>query len=85
METVAVDTAEICQGAVRTRTLLGVQTELAVLVLVLAVGPVAAFWSWWLVPPLAVLWLFLRLQTKQDPQFVGVWLSHLGLHQHYEA
>ena len=80
-----VDRADLCQGAIRTRTLLGVQTELAVLVLVLALGPVAAFWNWGLLPPLVPLWLLLRHQTKKDPRFVQVWLDHLWLSHHYEA
>ena len=79
-----IERAEICQGATKIRTLLGVQTELAVLVGVLALGPVAAFWSWWPVPALAALWLFLRWQTRKDPQCVGVWVSHLTLEAHYE-
>jgi type IV secretory pathway VirB3-like protein len=85
MDPLVIDSAEICQGAVRKRTLLGVPTELAISVLCFALMPVLMFWSWWLVPPLAGLWLFLRHQTKKDPQCVQVWLSHLWLDKHYEA
>jgi type IV secretory pathway TrbD component len=85
MDTLVIDTAEICQGAVRTRTLLGVPTELAIAVLCVGLGPVLAFWTWWCVPPLVGLWVFLRFQAKRDPQFVQTWLSHLGLDPHYES
>jgi type IV secretory pathway VirB3-like protein len=85
MDTLVIDTAEVCQGAVRVRTLLGVPTELAIAVLCVGLGPVLMFWSWWLVPGLVALWLFLRFQAQRDPQFVQTWLSHLGLNPHYEA
>jgi type IV secretory pathway VirB3-like protein len=85
MDVLIIDTVEICQGAVRTRTLLGVPTELAVGVGCVGAMPVLMFWSWWFVPIMVGVWAFLRLQAKRDPLFLWTWLSHLGLDQHYEA
>jgi hypothetical protein len=85
MERLVPDTAGICQGAIRTRTLLGVPTSVSIglgavlLILVLVWG------HWWTCLPGFVVYGWLRWQTKKDPLWLRSWWEHLHVADEYHG
>jgi type IV secretory pathway VirB3-like protein len=79
------DTVEIPSGAVRTRTILGVPTEVAMLMVCLATIPVLAFRSLWLLVLLPPLWGFLKFQSLRDPSFLRIWAGQMQFAAYYHG
>jgi type IV secretory pathway VirB3-like protein len=79
------DTVEIPSGAVQTRTMLGVPTEVALLMLCLAAMPLLAFRSLWMLLFLPLLWSFLKYQSVRDPSFLRIWAGQLQFSAYYSA
>ena len=79
------DIVEIPSGAVQTRTMLGVPTEVALLMLCLAVVPYLAFRSLWLLLVLPVVWGFLKYQSLKDPAFLHIWAGQMQFADYYHA
>jgi type IV secretory pathway VirB3-like protein len=79
------DTVEIPSGAVQTRTMLGVPTEVALLMLCLAAIPFLAFRSLWVLVLLPPIWGFLRFQAHKDQAFLKIWAGQLQFAQYYSA
>jgi type IV secretory pathway VirB3-like protein len=79
------DTVEIPSGAVQTRTLLGVPTEVALLMLCLAAIPFLAFRSLWTLLLLPPLWGFLKFQSLRDPAFLRIWAGQMQFAAYYHG
>lgn len=80
-----IDTIEIPSGAVQTRTLLGVPTEVALLVLCLGAIPYLAFRTLWLLLVLPLVWGFLKYQSLKDPAFLNIWAGQMQFAAYYHA
>jgi type IV secretory pathway VirB3-like protein len=79
------DTVEIPRGAVQTRTLLGVPTEVALLMLCLAAIPFLAFRSLWTLLLLPPIWGFLKWQALKDPAFLRIWAGQIQFAAYYHG
>ena len=81
MEVRIIDTAEICQGATRLRTMLKVPAELCVVgvtVLVLLLYFSGLSWrSVWIVLGTLPVYGWCVWQTKKDPAWLQTWWRHL--------
>jgi hypothetical protein len=85
MERLVPDTAEVCQGAIRTRTLLGVPTSLCI-GLSAVLGILVLVWGhWWTLLPGGVVYGWLRWQTKTDPLWLHAWWDHIQCADEYEG
>jgi type IV secretory pathway VirB3-like protein len=85
VEVRVVDSAEICQGAIRPRTLLKVPTEV-MMGLIAAVGILwLVLGAWWIVLPTGVLYGWARWQTKRDAYWIRTWWNHLKHKRVYEG
>jgi len=78
-------TVEIPSGAVHTRTMLGVPTEVALLMLCLAAIPFLAFRSLWILLLLPPLWGFLKYHSLKDPAFLRIWAGQMQFADYYHA
>jgi type IV secretory pathway VirB3-like protein len=85
MEVRVVDRADICQGAIRPRTLLGVPTSLMIGGIVLTGIMVYLTSSWWILPPALAVYGWLKWQTKKDPLWLQTWWRHLQHRPVYEG
>lgn len=79
------DTVDIPSGAVQTRTMLGVPTEVALLMLCLAAIPFLALRSLWILAVLPVVWGFLKYQAHRDPAFLQIWAGQMQFADYYTA
>jgi type IV secretory pathway VirB3-like protein len=79
------DTVEIPSGAVQTRTLLGVPTEVTLLLLCLAAIPLLAFRSLWTLLLLPPLWGFCKYQALRDPAFLRLWAGQMQFAAYYHG
>ena len=85
MEVRIVDTAEICQGALRFRTLLGVPTTLLISGVVVLGILYYLTREWLLLVPALAVYSWLKWQTKKDPQWLHTWWNHLKHKPVYEG
>lgn len=85
MELTLPDTVEIPTGCVRTRTILGVPTEVTMLMLCLVAIPFLAFRSLWLLMLVPPLWGFLKYHAVKDPSFLRLWAGQLQFADYYHA
>ena len=76
---------EIPRGCTATRTMLGVPTEVAMVVGALAIIPVLAFRSPWLLLIMPVIWGFMKYHATRDPQFLQIWSGQLQFAAYYHA
>ena len=78
-------TMEIPSGAVQTRTMLGVPTEVAVLMLCLGAIPYLAFRTLWMLLVLPLLWGFVQYHARKDPAFLTIWAGQMQFADYYHA
>lgn len=82
--------AEVCQGAIRVRTLCGVPTMALICLGCLAAGLLYFTPGGWVVR-LAIsvasgaVWGWLKWQTKRDPQWMQTWWQHLHVKDVYHS
>ena len=57
--------------------MLGVPTEVALLMLCLGLIPYLAFRTLWLLLVLPLVWSFLKYQSLKDPAFLNIWAGQL--------
>lgn len=79
------ETVTIPPGLVKTRTMLGVPTEAALVTLVLGALPIVAFQSFWVLPVPVLVWGFLRYQSAKDPAFLSLWAGQLQFAAYYHG
>ena len=79
------ETVTIPPGLVKTRTMLGVPTEAALVTLVLGAIPIVAFQSFWVLPVPVLGWAFLRYQSAKDPAFLSLWAGQLQFAAYYHG
>jgi Type IV secretory pathway, VirB3-like protein. len=81
MQVAIIDTAEICQGATRIRTMLGVPSELCIVggtALILVLYMSGFCWrSAWITLGGLTVYGWCVWQTKKDPQWLQTWWRHL--------